>query len=353
MPDALTPRAAVTGWSFIEDANSGDAGYMWWTIYLAAPSFAIAGVYLSGFCFHAGRLAQDLLRVRMILRSASPMARGDRRFLVSPIAPTPFCAGIFSPQIILPDGFLAAFDAQTVDFVMRHEEEHVRRRAPALYLGFSLIDAVFWFNPFIRTLDARARLKAEIACDRGVLRNAPEQRRAYAQTLIDVLKRSAGDAPTSAPAVFSRQKKGDYRMRIKAIMTPPKRTGKYGAVSLALLLACAAPAAYAASAIGDEVRAYSVAMAEAAYGDDTNAQPIKRIPPRFPAICLEEMAPRETVSLRFDVNPKGAVRNVVVIETTNACFNKVSIEALEQWAYQPRSSWRRGVETLLTFQKGD
>ena len=144
-------------------------------------------------------------------------------------------------------------------------------------------------------------------------------------------------------------------MRIVEIMTPANRQRKLVAVMPVIIAAIAAmPTVLAASTFGEELRSRSNAVDDIDPAD-RNAQPIKRVPPRFPGDCIEGMSETEQISLRFDVDPSGKPQHIEVIDSTNTCFDNTAINAVSRWEYQPKTSngktvWRRGVQTLISFQ---
>ena len=91
-----------------------------------------------------------------------------------------------------------------------------------------------------------------------------------------------------------------------------------------------------------------------AFNPDRDAQPLVRVPPEYPQRCASRHRERETVSLRFDVNPSGQVTNVQVTNSTNSCFDRSATRSAERWKYQPKieegdAAWRRGVQTNIQF----
>ena len=97
---------------------------------------------------------------------------------------------------------------------------------------------------------------------------------------------------------------------------------------------------------------------EEAVDQNRTAMPIVRIPPQYPDKCQSESGKREVVTIGFDVSPKGKIKNVKVLETTNKCFNKSAIATVKSWRYEPATKngepvWQRGMETKVTFQLAD
>lgn len=91
------------------------------------------------------------------------------------------------------------------------------------------------------------------------------------------------------------------------------------------------------------------------FNPDRDAQPLVRIPPQYPQRCMSRARGVETVVLQFDVTPEGSVVNPEVLETTNACFNRAAIRAVQRWRYNPKvqddvAQPRFGVRTAIDFQ---
>ncbi|ULQ47054.1 energy transducer TonB [Flagellatimonas centrodinii] len=94
------------------------------------------------------------------------------------------------------------------------------------------------------------------------------------------------------------------------------------------------------------------------FNPDRDAQPMVRIPPRYPDMCQSRAKSFESVVVEFDVTPEGAVVNARVLDTTNACFERAALRAVERWKYQPKivdnqAQPRFGVRTQITFQLGE
>ena len=75
--------------------------------------------------------------------------------IVSPAVSAPHVAGFFRPAICLPPLELSVEQWQ---YVLRHEARHIAARDTLIKLFYSLVRALFWWNPishlFMRELDA-------------------------------------------------------------------------------------------------------------------------------------------------------------------------------------------------------
>ncbi len=91
------------------------------------------------------------------------------------------------------------------------------------------------------------------------------------------------------------------------------------------------------------------------FNPDRDAQPLVRIPPQYPERCMSRAAAQESVAVQFDVTPEGQTTNIQVIQSSNSCLNRAAIRSVERWKYQPKivdqeAQWRRGVQTVITFE---
>jgi len=90
------------------------------------------------------------------------------------------------------------------------------------------------------------------------------------------------------------------------------------------------------------------------FNPDRDAQPLVRIPPQYPTQCMRAASNLEMVVVEFDVTPEGSVVSPRVVDSTNACFNRAALRAVERWRYQPRvvdnvAQPRFGVRTAIDF----
>lgn len=66
--------------------------------------------------------------------------------------------------------------------------------------------------------------------------------------------------------------------------------------------------------------------------------------------------PKEAVFVEFNIAPDGRVANVNILDTTNSCFNEAAAASVASWKYSPKldasgnPTWRRGVQTAITFE---
>ena len=109
---------------------------------------------------------------------------------------TPFAMGIFAPKIYLPD-FLGE---QEREFIILHEQMHIRRGDPAIKLLAFAALAVHWFNPLVWAAFFAAEKDMEMSCDEMVMKKIKDDIRAsYSTSLLRLAvgKRMIGGMPFS------------------------------------------------------------------------------------------------------------------------------------------------------------
>lgn len=91
------------------------------------------------------------------------------------------------------------------------------------------------------------------------------------------------------------------------------------------------------------------AQAPAMAGDSAElSKPVVRIEPKYPVDAAKQGI-EGYVQARFDIDAKGTVSNVVIFKSEpEGLFDKVSIDALNQWQYEPKAN--KGVEVQLDYR---
>ena len=123
---------------------------------------------------------------------------------------SPFVLGVIRPKIYLP----YHMDSREMDYVIAHEQTHIRRRdhwwKP---LGFLLL-TIHWFNPLMWLSYLLLCRDIELACDEKVISGmGREQRGDYTQTLLacSVSRRSIAACPLAFGEVGVKE-------RVKSVM---------------------------------------------------------------------------------------------------------------------------------------
>ena len=141
-------------------------------------SFVAAIIWLSGTAIMLIFLVVSYFRLRRRVRVSIPLR--DSVFLCDSIQ-SPFILGIFRPKIYLPSNM----DDRQMDYVLAHEDAHLKR-LDYLWkpLGF-LILSVYWFHPLCWIGYILLCRDIELACDEKVITKMDADcRKEYSETLL-------------------------------------------------------------------------------------------------------------------------------------------------------------------------
>jgi beta-lactamase regulating signal transducer with metallopeptidase domain len=249
-PPPLAPmnlaRSAVASWG-----TSAQSPSWLWILTRSAP--ALLTVYAMGAAACIARLSRRWFVLRRVLLEARvpnpARLKGVASFLpirVTEQAPFALLIGVRHPVAVLPARALEHMTGAQLQWVLKHEEAHARRRDNMRVLAEELLRAVLWFNPFVTCVAVLAAEAREQLCDQSVLSAAdPAQRRAYAETLLLALRLGS---QSQVASMLINPGKRSLSMRLKVIMsparpTPAKAAASFVAMAAAGLFACAVGAA--------------------------------------------------------------------------------------------------------------
>jgi len=185
-----------------------------------------------------GAWTTALAGARRALRVRRPV-----RLLVSADVAVPMTAGFVRPVIVLPLSASNWDDSQR-GIVLMHELSHVRAGDWLFNLVGRLTCALFWFHPGVWWISRRLRHDCELACDDQVI-ELGVRRSEYAQLLVDVADRLAGNVPLTTSGALALAGRSGLRARLSAILDAGHVTRplarRWAAVAATTTLLVAAP----------------------------------------------------------------------------------------------------------------
>src|SRR5205823_5546314 len=116
-----------------------------------------------------------------------------------PGAGSPLLWSLGRPKLIWPAALIDSLPHDSRRSVVAHELAHLRRRDH--WVGWLLLvaECLLWWNPLFWWVRRQVRQNAELACDAWVVATLPDDRRAYAEALLEVSRLvSTGAAPVPA-----------------------------------------------------------------------------------------------------------------------------------------------------------
>ncbi len=106
---------------------------------------------------------------------------------LSSLVDVPVTLGFLKPVILLPVAMLTQLRTEQVEAILVHELAHIRRKDYLLNLVVTVIELLFFFNPFTRMLVSRLKKEREHCCDDRVLEFSYDPH-AYVSALLSLAR---------------------------------------------------------------------------------------------------------------------------------------------------------------------
>lgn len=127
---------------------------------------------------------------------------------------TPMVIGYVKPLIVFPAGMVSGLPTEQLELIVLHELTHIRRHDYIINILQLLMEAVFFFNPFVWIISARIREEREHCCDDAVVQHSGKAS-LYAVTLAQLEESRLHRAPVALALGGS---KNQLLTRIKRLM---------------------------------------------------------------------------------------------------------------------------------------
>ncbi|MEI9917297.1 MAG: M56 family metallopeptidase [Bacteroidota bacterium] len=238
------PSASTSSGSVIQTALSWiDNNIIWllrfWTFGLVAGILRIAAGlwYINRLRRNANPVQAEWLELVKQLSSSLNITRAVT--MAEAAITSPMVVGFMKPMILFPVGLLSGLTTEQVETILVHELSHVRRHDYIINLVQSLIETVFFFNPFALLMSALIREERENCCDDLVIAKGISPI-SYVKTLAQLeagrLTAAAARSSTSLALGFTGNQ-NQLLNRIKRIMENSAKNdwGKGRLVPVALL----------------------------------------------------------------------------------------------------------------------
>lgn len=124
--------------------------------------------------------------------------------------PTPFVMGMFRPRIYLP----ANLQGEEREYILLHEQIHIRRGDHLMKLLASVALCIHWFNPLVWVAFFLSSKDMEMSCDEAVLRKMGNRvKKEYSASLLNLA--TAKRVISGVPLAFG---EGNTGSRIKNVL---------------------------------------------------------------------------------------------------------------------------------------
>lgn len=102
---------------------------------------------------------------------------------------TPFVLGLLKPRIYIP----TELSENELEYVMKHEQTHIRRKDNIIKIVAFLVLALHWFNPMIWLSYFLVIKDMEMSCDESVMKQSSQDIRAnYSKSLLSFSVKQSG-----------------------------------------------------------------------------------------------------------------------------------------------------------------
>lgn len=180
---------------------------------LEAPVSIATYIWLAGIVVMIGISMISYIKLRKHLVGA---VRVRDNIFVADYITTPFVLGIFRPRIYL----LSSLSEQEQEYILKHEQYHIRRGDHIFKLLAYAALCVHWFNPFVWLSFLLFSKDMEMSCDEAVIKKLGEDVRAdYSASLLNLATDNA--IMFGMPLAFG---EGDTKGRIKNLAAWKKPT---------------------------------------------------------------------------------------------------------------------------------
>jgi len=240
---AAESKVVVLEESSIQPQNASLSGVESdYEVFYSVVAYSVIRSWLLGFTFIASRGTLAYLRFSLRLRKQSAiddqsivdqvLRAGDRvgvgrcpKIKEVKALDTPAVFGLFCPVICLPTNWREQLSGERLDWVLRHELTHVRRRDSLVMFIASVARALHWFHPLSWIAFSKLQSNIERAADEAVTRGLSESSiRDYGNLLLHYAAQKTPSWQNATIGLLSMALPRGLQGRIESLTTqPPKR----------------------------------------------------------------------------------------------------------------------------------
>ena len=243
-------------------------------------------IWLAGFLGMAGYGVVTYWMLRHKVADAVKCPQLGENVYCSDRIPGPFVCGVIRPKIYLP----LTIHEDELDYILLHEQTHIRRKDHLVKILYYLALCVHWFNPIVWNFQKLASAEMEYACDEAVLKKMGVDIRVnYSRSILNL---AVGKKMIGSPLAFG---ENSAKERIQNILKYKKPTL---AVIIVALVLCIAVAAICIASPKEENSAESIVYSNLQAEADSKSNGI--ISARIITDCAEGEAGTEIYIRRND-----------------------------------------------------
>ena len=300
------------------------------------------GAWLVGVAVNLVLLGASFWRIERIKRRARPLAHAAPDLFVSEDVAVPIVAGIFAPAILIPQALETTLKPADLARIVEHERAHVRRHDFLANLVARLIEAVLFFNPWVRLAASRVCEEREAACDDWVVESIgnPDDYAACLATLAQTLRHKP--VPLLTPSALRSRR--TLVSRIERLSLGERRRLTINAYPLigaimifivtTLALQALSPALALTPADASITGAPAASLVAAACANPTaEARVVTAAEPALP----QGLKMGGTVNVGVTIAPNGhVIRTTILRSSGNSRVDEAAVDAARHSTYSPK-----------------
>jgi len=134
---------------------------------------------------------------------------------------SPAVCGLFRPAILMPTSLLEKLSRDKLRAVLIHELAHIKRGDLWVNLIQTVLQIIYFYNPFVWLANLIVRRIREQAVDEAVLVTLGNEAKSYSNTLIDIAEMVFWKTNLSLRLIGVAESKNALKRRIKHMLTRP------------------------------------------------------------------------------------------------------------------------------------
>jgi len=254
---------------------------------------------------------------------------------------SPVLMGLFKQTLVIPEDFDNLYNKEQQQLIIAHEVCHFSQHHMWMNQIALLLLALFWFHPLAWRAYACFRQDQEHSCDQTVLaRRQVKSRIQYCKALV----LAAETSPPNAFTLMSFKQNGEQNFmynRIKQIKNMSKIKSRNMAIIALVSTSLLAGVSYAGNQVNHTTADHKT--------QNHDLSPIYRVSPKYPLQAAKDKV-EGSVVLKFDINAKGLIENVEVVNAKPAyVFDKTAVTALKQWRYHASGKYLKNQLVQLDY----
>jgi TonB family protein len=318
---------------------------------------AVAAVWIAGAIAALTRLAWSFGFIARVRRSAREVSRIEGvPVLLSHALSIPIATGVFAPAIVVPKELVDGLSADDLRCTLEHELAHLRRGDVVTNAIARIVEALFFWNPWVHLVGRQLVEEREAACDdRATVRLGDGSN--YAAALAELGRRlTRSPLPLLTPSAFGSRHALVARIeRLMAERAPGFSKLNYVAVGGIIMLFAVATLVFetliTAPAQATTVANPANAAVVAAACKNPNAAP-EAIDPTAPDLPKAQWpSHKETAIVAVTVSPDGRAAAAKIYRSSgDPNLDRAVLAAAEKSRYSPQLSNCTPVQGAYLFR---